>query len=61
MLVAVAWGAGKGVEIPWLLVLYYTGFLLSLALCFLGIGMLISTLARSSDVATGTAFIIWLA
>ena len=61
MLVAVAWGAGKGVGIPWLLVLYYTGFLLSLALCFLGIGMLISTLARSSDVATGTAFIIWLA
>jgi ABC-2 type transport system permease protein len=41
--------------------LYYTGFLLSLAMCFLGIGMLISTLARSSDVATGTAFIIWLA
>ena len=61
MLVAVAWGAGKGVEIPWLLVLYYTGFLLSLAMCFLGIGMLISTLSRSSDVATGTAFIIWLA
>lgn len=61
MLVAVAWGAGKGVEIPWAQVFYYTGFLVSLALCFLGIGMLISTLARSSDVATGAAFIMWLA
>ncbi len=34
--------------------------LMSLAWCFLGIGMLISTLARSSDVAQGAAFLIWL-
>jgi ABC-2 type transport system permease protein len=60
MLIAVAWGAGKGAEIPWMQVIYYTGFLVSLALCFLGIGMLISTLARTSDVATGAAFMIWL-
>ncbi len=60
MIVAVAWGLGKGVEIPWSQVVYYTGFLLSLAWCFLGIGMLVSTLARTSDVATGIAFVIWL-
>jgi len=60
MLVAVFWGLGNEIEIPWSQVLYYTGFLLSLAWCFLGIGMLISTLARTSDVATGIAFIIWL-
>jgi len=60
MLVAVVWGLFKGVEIPWSQVLYYTGFLISLAVCFLGIGMLISTLARSSDVATGAAFLVWL-
>ncbi len=57
---AVAWGAMRGVEIPWSQVFFYTGFLLSLALCFLGLGMLISTLARSSDVATGAAFLVWL-
>lgn len=57
---AVAWGMFKGVEIPWSQVLFYTGFLISLAWCFLGIGMLVSTLARSSDVATGSAFIVWL-
>ena len=61
MFVAVAWGATKGVEIPWSQVIFYTGFLISLAWCFLGIGMLISTMARSSDVATGAAFIVWLA
>ena len=60
MFAAVAWGLGKGIEIPWAQVIYYTGFLLSLAWCFLGIGMLVSTLARTSDVATGIAFIIWL-
>lgn len=60
MFAAVAWGMFKGVEIPWSQVLFYTGFLISLAWCFLGIGMLVSTLARSSDVATGSAFLIWL-
>jgi len=60
MFAAVAWGMFKGVEIPWTQVLFYTGFLVSLAWCFLGIGMLVSTLARSSDVATGSAFLIWL-
>ena len=60
MFAAVAWGMFKGVEIPWTQVLFYTGFLISLAWCFLGIGMLVSTLARSSDVATGSAFLVWL-
>ena len=58
---AITWGAYKGAEIPWAQVVLYTGFLLSLSWCFLGIGMLISSMARSSDVATGAAFIIWLA
>ncbi|MBS1202564.1 MAG: transporter permease [Chromatiaceae bacterium] len=56
----VAWGALRGAEVPWLLLVYYTGLLMALAWCFLGIGMLISTLARSADVAQGAAFVIWL-
>jgi len=60
MLAAVIWGVLKGSEIPWNLFIFYTGLLMALAWCFLGIGMLISTLARSSDVAQGAAFIIWL-
>ncbi len=57
---AVVWGVVKGSEVPWHLFMYYTGLLVSLTWCFLGVGMLISTLARSSDVAQGAAFIIWL-
>jgi ABC-2 type transport system permease protein len=60
MLGAVIWGVMMGSEIPWDLFIFYTGLLMALAWCFLGIGMLISTLARSSDVAQGAAFIIWL-
>ncbi|MDH5573239.1 MAG: ABC transporter permease, partial [Gammaproteobacteria bacterium] len=57
---AVIWGSIKGSEIPWAIFLYYSGLLLSLSWCFLGIGMLISTLARSADVAQGAAFVVWL-
>ncbi len=47
-------------EIPWRLFAYYTGLLVALSWCFLGIGILISSVARSVDVAQGAAFIIWL-
>ncbi|HFQ14464.1 MAG TPA: ABC transporter permease [Gammaproteobacteria bacterium] len=57
---ALIWGAIKGSEVPWVIFLYYSGLLFSLSWCFLGIGMLISTLARSADVAQGAAFIVWL-
>ncbi|MCU7907181.1 MAG: ABC transporter permease [Candidatus Thiodiazotropha sp. (ex Epidulcina cf. delphinae)] len=60
MLGATAWGMVKGVEAPWQLLFYYTGLLMALAWCFLGIGMLISSLARSADVAQGAAFVVWL-
>lgn len=60
MLGAVIWGVVKGSEIPWTLFTYYTALLMALAWCFLGIGMLVSTLARSADVAQGAAFLIWL-
>lgn len=60
MLAALVWGVIKGSEIPWTLFIFYTALLMALAWCFLGIGMLISTLARSSDVAQGAAFMVWL-
>ena len=60
MLGALIWGVIKGSAIPWGLFVYYSALLMALAWCFLGIGMLISTLARSSDVAQGAAFITWL-
>jgi len=39
---------------------YYTALLATMALCFLGLGMLISSIARSTDMAQGAAFMTWL-
>jgi ABC-2 type transport system permease protein len=61
MVGAVIWALIKGIEVPWVLFISYTSLLMAVAWCFLGIGMLISTIARSADVAQGAAFIIWLA
>ena len=60
MVGAVIWTSIKGADIPWGLFISYTGLLLAVAWCFLGIGMLISSLARSADVARGLAFMVWL-
>jgi ABC-2 type transport system permease protein len=60
MLGAVLWGLFRGVEVPWALFTYYTGLLMALAWCFLGLGMLLSTLTRSADVAQASAFVLWL-
>ncbi len=60
MLAAVLWGLFRGGEVPWALFAYYTGLLMALAWCFLGLGMLLSTLARSADVAQASAFVLWL-
>ena len=60
MLIALIVGVFKGAEVPWGLFAYYSALLVVLSWCFLGIGMLISSMARSADVATGAAFVIWL-
>lgn len=61
MLAAAAYGALRGADVPWRDVSLYTALLVSLVVCFLGLGFLISSLARSSEIAQGAAFLIWLA
>lgn len=61
MLGAALWALANRIEVPWFMFLYYTALLAVIAWCFLGIAMLLSTLARSTDVAQGAAFLVWLA
>jgi ABC-2 type transport system permease protein len=58
---AAGWAALQEIPVPWKLFGLYTGLLAALSWCFLGIGMLASSLTRSVDVAQGAAFVIWLA
>jgi ABC-2 type transport system permease protein len=60
MLAAVLIAMVKEIEIPWGMFGYYTCLLAAMALCFLGLGMLISAIARSTDMAQGAAFLTWL-
>jgi len=61
MTAAAGWGWLRDLQVPWSLYGYYTLLLLALTWCFLGIGMLLSVLARTADIAQGAAFIVWLA
>ncbi len=60
MLAAVFIALIKEIEVPWGMFGYYTALLATMALCFLGLGMLISSIARSTDMAQGAAFMTWL-
>lgn len=60
MAAGVAYGAARGLEVPWSHFAFDMGLLLSMAWCFLGIGFLVSTIARSPDVAQSAAFLLWL-
>ena len=60
MTLAVVIAVVRGIEVPWTMFGYYTALLAAMCACFLGIGMLISALARSTDMAQGAAFLVWL-
>lgn len=60
MTAAVAIALVREIEVPWGMFGYYTLLLAAMAACFLGVGMLISSLARSTDMAQGAAFLVWL-
>lgn len=60
MLGASLWALVRDIPVPWGMFGYYTALLAAMTWCFLGIAMLISTLARSTDVAQGAAFLTWL-
>jgi ABC-2 type transport system permease protein len=60
MLVAVAIALVRDIDVPWTIFGYYTALLAAMCACFLGMGMLVSALARSTDMAQGAAFLLWL-
>ncbi len=60
MAAAAGWAVLRDIPVPWGLFTLYSGMLLALCSCFLGMAMLISSFARSVDVAQGAAFLLWL-
>lgn len=60
MIIAIIFGAFKGADIPWNIFFLYTGLLFALSSAFLGIAFFISSFVKSSEVALGLAFFVWI-
>ncbi len=60
MIIAIVYGAFKGAQIPWSIFFLYTGLLFALSSSFLGIAFFISSFVKSSEIALGIAFFVWI-
>lgn len=60
MILALIIGVIKGASIPWSIFLLYSGLLFALSASFLGISFLISSVVKSSEVALGLSFFVWI-
>lgn len=60
MLIAVIYGLFQSASIPYEIFFLYSGLLFSLSLSFLGIAFFISSLVKSSELALGLSFFIWI-
>ena len=60
MIFAVLYGAIIGASVPWEIFFLYSGLLFALSSAFLGIAFFISSFVKSSEVALGISFFIWI-
>ena len=60
LLGATVWGTITDIDVPWDLFALFSCLLAAMVFCFLGIGMFISALSHSQNLAVSSAFIIWL-
>jgi ABC-2 type transport system permease protein len=60
MILAVIYGVIIGASVPWDILFLYSGLLFSLSSAFLGIAFFISSFVKSSEVALGISFFIWI-
>jgi len=60
MFFAIIYGMYKGAEVPLNLFFLYTGLLFSMSSAFLGIAFFISSIVKSSEMALGISFFVWI-
>ncbi len=61
LILGVVFGLFKGGEMPWRMVFLYSALLFSLSFVFLGLAFFLSTLVKSTDIALGSSFVVWIA
>jgi len=60
MVFAILYGVIKGAAVPWSIFFLYSGLLFAMSAAFLGISFFISSIVKSSEMALGIAFFIWI-
>ena len=60
MILAVIYGVSIGASVPWDILFLYSGLLFALSSAFLGIAFFISSFVKSSEVALGISFFVWI-
>jgi ABC-2 type transport system permease protein len=60
MLFAIIYGVFQGASVPWEIFFLYSGLLFAMSSAFLGIAFFISSLVKSSEMALGLSFFVWI-
>jgi ABC-2 type transport system permease protein len=60
MFFAIIYGIFKGADVPWDIFFLYTGLLFAMSSAFLGIAFFISSIVKSSEMALGISFFVWI-
>ncbi len=60
MFFAIIYGTFKGASVPWSIFFLYTGLLFAMSSAFLGIAFFISSIVKSSEMALGISFFVWI-
>jgi len=60
MAFAIIYGVFKGADVPWSIFFLYTGLLFAMSSAFLGIAFFVSSIVKSSEMALGISFFVWI-
>jgi ABC-2 type transport system permease protein len=60
LVLGVVFGLIKGGDLPWGMVFLYSALLFSLCFTFLGIAFFLSSIVKSTDIALGSSFVVWI-
>ncbi|MDX1808789.1 MAG: ABC transporter permease subunit [Sulfurospirillaceae bacterium] len=60
LILGVIFGIIKGGNLPWNMIALYSALLFSMCFIFLGIAFFISSVVKSTDIAVGSSFAVWI-
>ncbi len=60
LMLGVLFGLFKGGDLPWGMVFLYSALLFALCFTFLGIAFFLSSIVKSTDIALGSSFVVWI-